>query len=164
MIGTPMLIEITGWLGAAILVAAFGLLWLVFAPVRANYMVTTFPPMLLIGVGLGIAFPPLMLYAMSDTTEEDAGVASGVLATSSEVGGAIVFRSNGRKAQMIRVLGPRNSPVGPIGRLRATLRPLVVRVVPGGAPAIGGRTTGGRIGLEIGRCRPLSASADSTTR
>ena len=59
-----------------------------------------------------------------------------------EVGGAIVFRSEGRKAQMVRVLGPRSSPVGPIGRLRATLRPFVVRVTPGGAPAIGGTDAG----------------------
>jgi hypothetical protein len=59
-----------------------------------------------------------------------------------EVGGAIVLRSEGRKAQMIRVLGPRSSPVGPIGRLRATLRPFVVRVTPGGAPAIGGTDAG----------------------
>jgi hypothetical protein len=59
-----------------------------------------------------------------------------------EVGGAIVLRSAGRKAQMIRVLGPRASPVGPIGRLRATLRPLVVRVTPGGAPSIGGTDAG----------------------
>jgi hypothetical protein len=59
-----------------------------------------------------------------------------------EVGGAIVFRSDGHKAQMIRVLGPRASPVGPIGRLRATLRALVVRLVPGGAPAIGGTEAG----------------------
>jgi hypothetical protein len=59
-----------------------------------------------------------------------------------EVGGAIVLRDGGRKAQMIRVLGPRSSPVGPIGRLRATLRPFVVRVTPGGAPAIGGTEVG----------------------
>jgi hypothetical protein len=59
-----------------------------------------------------------------------------------EVGGALVFRSAGRKAQMVRVLGPRDSPVGPIGRLRATLRPYVVRVTPGGAPAIGGTDAG----------------------
>lgn len=59
-----------------------------------------------------------------------------------EVGGALVFRSAGRKAQMIRVLGPRDSPVGPIGRLRATLRPFVVRVTPGGAPSIGGTDAG----------------------
>ncbi len=59
-----------------------------------------------------------------------------------EVGGAIVFRADGRKAQMIRVLGPRSSPVGPIARFRATLRPFVVRVSPGGAPAIGGTDAG----------------------
>jgi len=59
-----------------------------------------------------------------------------------EVGGAVVFRIDGRKAQMIRVLGPRTSPVGPIGRLRATLRPFVLRVTPGGAPAIGGNDVG----------------------
>jgi hypothetical protein len=59
-----------------------------------------------------------------------------------EVGGAIVVRSGGHKAQMIRVLGPRTSPVGPIARLRATLRPFVVRVTAGGAPAIGGTDVG----------------------
>ena len=61
-----------------------------------------------------------------------------------EVGGAIVFRDGGRKAQMIRVLGPRNSPVGPIARMRSTVRPFVVRVATGGAPAIGG-TDGGAV-------------------
>jgi hypothetical protein len=59
-----------------------------------------------------------------------------------EVGGAIVLRDGGHKAQLIRVLGPRSSPVGPIGRLRATLRPFVVRFTPGGAPAIGGTDVG----------------------
>jgi hypothetical protein len=69
-----------------------------------------------------------------------------------EVGGAIVLRDGGRKAQMIRVLGPRASPVGPIGRLRATLRPFVVRVAPGGAPAIGGTDAGavGALRAELG--------------
>lgn len=73
-----------------------------------------------------------------------------------ELGGAVVFRSDGRKAQMIRVLGPRASPVGPIGRLRATLRPFVVRVVPGGAPAIGGTDAGAISAL---RAELASASA-----
>jgi EmrB/QacA subfamily drug resistance transporter len=70
-------------------ISGLGLFWLVFSPVDGNYVVTTFPPMLMIGVGLGVAFPPLMLFAMSGTNEENAGVASGVLATSSEVGGAV---------------------------------------------------------------------------
>lgn len=58
-----------------------------------------------------------------------------------EVGGAVVVRALGRK-QAIRVAGPRKSSAGPIGRLRATLRPIVLRVVPGGAPAIGGTDPG----------------------
>jgi hypothetical protein len=59
-----------------------------------------------------------------------------------ELGGAVVVRRDGKKLQAIRVLGPRQSPVGPIGRLRASLRPVVVRVAPGGAPAIGGSDAG----------------------
>ena len=59
-----------------------------------------------------------------------------------EVGGAITVRLEGRKAQQIRVSGPRVSPIGPIGRLKAELRPFVVRVTPGGAPAIGGSDAG----------------------
>jgi hypothetical protein len=58
-----------------------------------------------------------------------------------EVGGAIVLRIAGRK-QAIRVAGPRASAVGPIGRLRATLRPIVTRISHGGAPAIGGNDAG----------------------
>lgn len=59
-----------------------------------------------------------------------------------ELGGALVVRDGGRKAQMVRVLGPRSSPVGPIGRMVASLRPFVMRVSPGGAPAIGGTDAG----------------------
>ena len=55
-----------------------------------------------------------------------------------EVGGAIAVVRGGKKFQAIRVQGPRAGPSGPIGRLRATIRPTVLRVVPGGAPAIGG--------------------------
>ena len=58
-----------------------------------------------------------------------------------EVGGAIVVRSGGRK-QAIRVLGPRESDVGPIGRYRMTVRTFVLRATHGGAPAIGGNDAG----------------------
>jgi hypothetical protein len=59
-----------------------------------------------------------------------------------EVGGAIVLRNGARKMQAIRVLGPRASPVGPLARYRAVLRPVVLRVTPGGTPAIGGSDAG----------------------
>ncbi len=59
----------------------------------------------------------------------------------SEVGGAIVVRSGGRK-QAIRVLGPRASDVGPIGRFRARVRTFVLRATAGGAPSVGGNDAG----------------------
>lgn len=60
-----------------------------------------------------------------------------------EVGGAVVVRdAKGKKLQAIRVAGPRRTPVGPIGRYRASLRPVVMRVAPGGAPAVGGSDKG----------------------
>jgi hypothetical protein len=64
-----------------------------------------------------------------------------------ELGGAIVIRKDGRKLQAIRVLGPRASAAGPIGALKATIRAIVVRVSPGGAPAIGGNEAGAILAL-----------------
>ena len=58
-----------------------------------------------------------------------------------EVGGAIAVRSGGRK-QALRGAGPRETTVGPIGRFRVKLRPFILRLVPGGAPAIGGTDPG----------------------
>jgi hypothetical protein len=55
-----------------------------------------------------------------------------------ELGGAIAVASpRMEKLQMIRVAGPRASPVGPIERYRATVRVFLVRVVPHGPPPIG---------------------------
>jgi EmrB/QacA subfamily drug resistance transporter len=68
-----------------------GLALLLFArtPVDGSYLADILPPMLLIGVGIGISFPSLMTVAMSGATPEDAGLASGVVNTSAQVGGAI---------------------------------------------------------------------------
>jgi MFS family permease len=43
----------------------------------------------LLGAGAGIAFPALMTLAMSDATPQDAGLASGLVNTTVQVGGAI---------------------------------------------------------------------------
>jgi EmrB/QacA subfamily drug resistance transporter len=58
-------------------------------PVDANYFIDLLPPFLLIGVGVGTSFPAIMTLAMSDATPEDAGLASGFVNTSMQVGGAI---------------------------------------------------------------------------
>jgi EmrB/QacA subfamily drug resistance transporter len=58
-------------------------------PVDANYVTDLLPPFLLIGVGVGTSFPAIMTLAMSGATPEDAGLASGIVNTSMQVGGAI---------------------------------------------------------------------------
>jgi EmrB/QacA subfamily drug resistance transporter len=58
-------------------------------PVDANYLTDLLPPFLLIGIGVGTSFPAIMTLAMSGATPEDAGLASGFVNTSMQVGGAI---------------------------------------------------------------------------
>jgi len=60
-----------------------------------------------------------------------------------EVGGALLVRdAKGKKLQAIRVAGPRTSSAGPLGRHRLTIHPVVMRLTPGGAPAVGGTDVG----------------------
>jgi predicted MFS family arabinose efflux permease len=66
-----------------------GLLLLARTPVDATYAVDLLPAMILIGLGAGLGFPSLMTLAMSGATASDAGLASGLVNTSVQVGGAI---------------------------------------------------------------------------
>jgi EmrB/QacA subfamily drug resistance transporter len=59
------------------------------APVGASYVTDLLPPLLLIAVGVGTSFPAIMTLAMSGATPADAGLASGLVNTSMQVGGAI---------------------------------------------------------------------------
>ena len=68
---------------------ALGLAWLVRVPVHASYAVDLLPSMLLLGVGAGLSFPSLMTLAMSGATSEDSGLASGLVNTTVQVGGAL---------------------------------------------------------------------------
>ena len=58
-------------------------------PVHASYLSDLLPSMVLLGVGAGLAFPSLMTIAMSSATPEDAGIASGLVNTTQQVGGAL---------------------------------------------------------------------------
>jgi EmrB/QacA subfamily drug resistance transporter len=71
-----------------VLVAA-GLVLFRAAPVKAHYLSDLLPVMILIGVGAGLAFPSLMTLAMSAATPEDSGLASGLVNTTQQVGGAL---------------------------------------------------------------------------
>jgi EmrB/QacA subfamily drug resistance transporter len=66
-----------------------GLLLFARTPVDGIYAVDLLGPMLLIGAGVGTAFPSLMTLAMSGATPSDSGLASGLVNTSMQVGGAI---------------------------------------------------------------------------
>jgi MFS family permease len=57
--------------------------------VHANYAVHVLPVVSLLGIGAGLAFPALMTLAMSGVTAENAGLASGLLNTTAQVGCAL---------------------------------------------------------------------------
>lgn len=69
--------------------AALGLFLLVFAPVDANIFIHVLPSMILLGIGAGIAFNPLLLAAMGEVEEHESGLASGLVNTSFMMGGAL---------------------------------------------------------------------------
>ena len=68
---------------------AAGLALLSRVPVDGRYVVDLLPAMLLLGVGGGLAFPALMTLAMSSVRPEDSGLASGLVNTTQQVGGAL---------------------------------------------------------------------------
>jgi EmrB/QacA subfamily drug resistance transporter len=68
---------------------AAGLALLTQAPVGAGYAADLLPAMLLVGVGAGLSFPALMTLAMSSAHPTDAGLASGLVNTTQQVGGAL---------------------------------------------------------------------------
>jgi EmrB/QacA subfamily drug resistance transporter len=59
------------------------------APVHGGYLAHVFPSMLLLGIGAGVCFPALMNVAMSGTSPQDAGLASGLVNTTAQIGGAL---------------------------------------------------------------------------
>jgi EmrB/QacA subfamily drug resistance transporter len=59
------------------------------APVNGEYLTDVLPVMVLLGLGAGMSFPSLMTLAMSGATPRDAGLASGLVNTTLQVGGAI---------------------------------------------------------------------------
>jgi EmrB/QacA subfamily drug resistance transporter len=69
--------------------AGAGLLLFARAPVDGSFVVDVLPPMVLLGLGAGMAFNPVLLAAMSDVEPQEAGLASGVVNTSFMMGGAL---------------------------------------------------------------------------
>ncbi|MFB7908275.1 MFS transporter [Kitasatospora sp. NPDC056076] len=72
-----------------LLVAAFGLVLLTGITVDGSYTTTVLPGVFLLGLGLGATFMPAMSLATHGVRPKDAGVASAMVSTSQQVGGAI---------------------------------------------------------------------------
>jgi EmrB/QacA subfamily drug resistance transporter len=66
-----------------------GLLYFSRSPVDAAYLTDVLPAMILLGLGAGLSFPSLMNLAMSGAHQDDAGLASGLVNTTLQVGGAL---------------------------------------------------------------------------
>jgi EmrB/QacA subfamily drug resistance transporter len=76
-------------LGVGLGLAALGLLLFARAPVDGTLVVDVLPSMILLGIGAGMAFNPVLLAAMGDVPQEEAGLASGVVNTAFMMGGAL---------------------------------------------------------------------------
>jgi EmrB/QacA subfamily drug resistance transporter len=74
---------------ASLLLIASGLVLFSRTPVDGTYVTDVMPPMILFGIGAGLGFPSLMTLAMSSATPSDAGLASGLINTTTQVAGAI---------------------------------------------------------------------------
>jgi EmrB/QacA subfamily drug resistance transporter len=77
----------TVFLGLALIAA--GLALFAIAPAGGGYLGHIFPVTLLMGTGAGLCFPALMSLAMSSATPQDAGLASGLVNTTAQIGGAL---------------------------------------------------------------------------
>jgi EmrB/QacA subfamily drug resistance transporter len=76
-------------LAAGLLLAAIGLALFALAPVDGIFAAHVLPGMILLGLGAGMAFNPVLLAAMSDVAPSESGLASGVVNTSFMMGGAL---------------------------------------------------------------------------
>ena len=68
---------------------AAGLALFARVPVHGQYVSAVLPPMILLGTGAGLAFPALATLAMSESTGQDAGLASGLINATTQVGAAV---------------------------------------------------------------------------
>jgi MFS family permease len=74
--------------GGLALVAA-GAMLLAVAPDDASYWAHLLPGFLVLGIGMGLVYPGVTVTAFSEVPTEEAGLASGFIATSHELGAAL---------------------------------------------------------------------------
>jgi EmrB/QacA subfamily drug resistance transporter len=76
-------------LSAGLVLSAVALVLFARLPVHGSYFADLFPAFLLSGIGLALAFIPMSIGGLTGVTQADAGIASGLINTSQQIGGAI---------------------------------------------------------------------------
>jgi EmrB/QacA subfamily drug resistance transporter len=75
-------------IGGLVLVTV-ALLWFAQVPVRGSYVADLLGPMVVAALGLGLAFVPVTIAAVSNVSKDESGLASGLINTSQQIGGAL---------------------------------------------------------------------------
>lgn len=76
-------------MGAGLAMLTAGLLWFTQVSPHGSYLVDLAPGFLLAGLGLGFSFIPVTIAALEGITNDEAGLASGLINTSQQIGGAL---------------------------------------------------------------------------
>ncbi len=74
---------------AGLVLVTIGLLWFAQVPQDGVYLSDLLAPMVICAVGLGFAFVPVTIAAVSGVSEDESGLASGLINTSQQIGGAL---------------------------------------------------------------------------
>jgi EmrB/QacA subfamily drug resistance transporter len=74
---------------AGLSLATLGLLWFTRLGVDSSYLSHVLPPEILVSLGMGLAFVPMNSTALFGVEEDSAGVASALVNTTQQVGGAL---------------------------------------------------------------------------
>jgi len=74
-------------IGLALLTGA--MIWYSQIPVHASFVSDLLPGYLMVGVGIAFAFVPVSIAALAGVAEREAGLASGLINTSQQIGGAV---------------------------------------------------------------------------
>ncbi|MCV4231062.1 DHA2 family efflux MFS transporter permease subunit [Virgibacillus sp. LDC1] len=94
-------------LATSLILLASGLIWLSLSPSDATFAANLLGPSILIGIGLGGAFVSGTELAVHGVADEEAGLASGLVNTSQQIGGAIglAVLTTAASARSDRLLG-----------------------------------------------------------
>jgi len=76
-------------LTAGLAMVGGGLIYFTQIAANGSYWQDLFPGFILLGIGLGFAFVPISIAALGGVTGKDAGLASGLINTSQQIGGAL---------------------------------------------------------------------------